>query len=124
MDLSIFGTVKGAVCAIAFAGTAQAGVTCSFFLECYEADPCSETSFVFEFTDHAAGARLQQGVTASTDFGDLGGYTLKRDGAYARYVFEGPGAMYFLTVEGPAARLSVHTEGPGKVGYIGLCEGA
>ena len=113
-----------AVClAMALPGMVSATTYCSFEQECFEADACGDAGFLFEYIDNANGARLQQGVTASTEFGDLGGYVLRRDESSVSYAFEGPGAMYFLTVENAAARLSVHMEGPMVVTYLGRCEG-
>ncbi|MEL6242577.1 MAG: hypothetical protein AAFV87_02795 [Pseudomonadota bacterium] len=109
--------------ALALPCVVSATTYCSFEQECFEADACGDAAFLFEYTDNANGARLQQGVTASTEFGDLGGYVMRRDETSVSYAFEGPGAMYFLTVEDAVARLSVHMEGPIVVTYLGRCEG-
>lgn len=116
-------TLSLTTCAAALFATLAVGqVSCSFDSECFEDDACSDAAFLFEYEDLAGGARLQQGVTATTEFGTFGGYTLKRFETGAHYMFEGASTMYFLSVEAGQARLSVHMEGPMVVTYLGQCE--
>lgn len=103
-------------------GMGLAATACSFETECFEAEACGDAAFLFEFSDNGGGARLQQGLSASTEFEDMGGYVVRADQTSVSYAFEGSGATYFLTVAGDDARLSVHMEGPVVATYLGVCE--
>ena len=110
--------------ALACATPVLAKTYCVFSSECFEADACTDSSFRLDFEKggDAGAARVSSGVTARTEFGDLGGFIIKQDGDQDTIAFEGPGAFYFLTVAGRDARLSVHMEGPLVVTYLGTCE--
>lgn len=99
-------------------------VRCLFTTECVEDAACADAAFRMDLFVPGApgGARLQTGLRAVTDFGDLSGYSLSRSPDVALHVFEGSGAHYVPSVGTDAARLSVHMEGPMVVSYLGICE--
>lgn len=90
--------------------------SCNFTTECYETEPCQDTSF-------ALTAALDDAKLV-TDFGDLTVVGVKRDGALTTVFITGEGAEYLLTRNGDAARFTAHSnDGPAAITYLGRCEG-
>lgn len=96
-----------------FSGVAQ---SCNFTTECYETEPCQDTSF-------ALTAALDDAKLV-TDFGDLTVVGVKRDGVLTTVFVTGEGAEYLLSRNGDTARFTAHSnEGPAAITYLGRCEG-
>lgn len=93
-----------------------AAQTCAFTTECYEAEPCQDTSF-------ALSAALDE-AKLITDFGDLVVVGVKSEGSLTTIFATGEGAEYLLSRNADAARFTTHAnEGPAAITYIGTCEG-
>ena len=108
------------------AAPAAAKTSCVFTRECLEAEACADAAFEMRFEAPGAGGatRLQSGLVAETDFGELPGYAIRQGADSKSYVFEGDGTTYLLTVSGRDARLAAHVaDGPLMINYIGNCLG-
>lgn len=91
---------------------ALAGTTCTFALECYEAEACAESTFTLDVTE----------TGFSSLFGDMEILNQDSDAYSATYYAMGPGARYLLsTAPDGGARFTVHTVGPQVVSYLGQC---
>ncbi|MCI2393678.1 hypothetical protein [Aliiroseovarius sediminis] len=91
------------------------GQTCTFTTECYESEPCQDTSF--SLTAELDASKLV------TDFGDLTVVGVKREGSLAAVFATGDGAEYLLSRNGNAARFTAHSnDGPTAITYLGTCE--
>ena len=79
---------------------------CSFATECYESEPCQDTSF--SLTTMLDEAKL------ITDFGDLIVVGVKSEDRVTTVFATGDGAEYLLSRNGDVAR---------SITYMGTCEG-
>ncbi|MCK8463583.1 hypothetical protein MUY35_06935 [Aliiroseovarius sp. S1339] len=89
---------------------------CTFTTECYESEPCQDTSF--SLTTMLDDAKLV------TDFGDLIVIGVKSEGRVTTVFATGEGAEYLLSRNGDVARFTAHSnDGPTSITYMGTCEG-
>lgn len=116
--------MAGCVLVLGLAQPVAAKTYCIFDTECFETDTCAEAAFRLDFVagGNAGSGRLANAVSATTEFGDMGGYVLKQTQDARTYAFEADAAFYILRIEDRTARLSVQMPGPMAITYHGTCE--
>ena len=107
-----------------------ADTQCKFTVECFENEPCQETSFEIDYVvtscPRAPGLR---DIVVQTEFGELYGQesanTSQCLGAQTNmesFHLSDETAAYLLTVSSEGARFTAHMDGPISVNYLGHCE--
>ena len=101
---------------IAGAATAKS-FSCSFDLECYETEACTEASLAFDVDT--------EGQEIRTDTGDFNVVAIRELRDVINIFANESGATYLLTVTEDGARFTAQIEdGPQAISYHGRCEGA
>ncbi|MBV2360962.1 hypothetical protein KUH32_14440 [Thalassococcus sp. CAU 1522] len=99
---------------------------CTFTLECFDSEPCSETAFTPRVEGKAGGMTPDTLVVGASLISDAGTVELlgAREGNLTSLFGGGLDARHLLTIglEG-SARYSVHyADGPMVISYLGVCE--